>query len=144
MTCRTSTVAPRRPASQAAFSTTLVAYCEASMQATIFMALSSMGGRCVVDARLAVNAEAVDHRGAGFVEPDDLDMGPLATELQHRLVERRDRRDVPEMRAAHVDGDGIDHLPEVEGGEEARSEEHTSELQSLMRISYAVFRLKKK
>src|SRR3546814_9794371 len=28
--------------------------------------------------------------------------------------------------------------------EEARSEEHTSELQSLMRISYAVFCLKKK
>src|SRR3546814_2915629 len=31
----------------------------------------------------------------------------------------------------------LDHLPE-------RSEEHTSELQSLMRISYAVFCLKKK
>src|SRR3546814_1501159 len=29
-------------------------------------------------------------------------------------------------------------------GERARSEEHTSELQSLMRISYAVFCLKKK
>src|SRR3546814_5766943 len=29
-------------------------------------------------------------------------------------------------------------------GEEVRSEEHTSELQSLMRISYAVFCLKKK
>src|SRR3546814_3353552 len=29
-------------------------------------------------------------------------------------------------------------------GEEARSEEHTSELQSLMRTSYAVFCLKKK
>src|SRR3546814_1232221 len=29
-------------------------------------------------------------------------------------------------------------------GEEERSEEHTSELQSLMRISYAVFCLKKK
>src|SRR3546814_9858950 len=29
-------------------------------------------------------------------------------------------------------------------GEDARSEEHTSELQSLMRISYAVFCLKKK
>src|SRR3546814_10631669 len=29
-------------------------------------------------------------------------------------------------------------------GEESRSEEHTSELQSLMRISYAVFCLKKK
>src|SRR3546814_5039557 len=31
-----------------------------------------------------------------------------------------------------------------EAGEENRSEEHTSELQSLMRISYAVFCLKKK
>src|SRR3546814_1320181 len=31
-----------------------------------------------------------------------------------------------------------------EGQKEARSEEHTSELQSLMRISYAVFCLKKK
>src|SRR3546814_3979051 len=30
------------------------------------------------------------------------------------------------------------------GSEEMRSEEHTSELQSLMRISYAVFCLKKK
>src|SRR3546814_4232927 len=33
------------------------------------------------------------------------------------------------------------YLPESAGG---RSEEHTSELQSLMRISYAVFCLKKK
>src|SRR3546814_9526412 len=31
-----------------------------------------------------------------------------------------------------------------DGGDRARSEEHTSELQSLMRISYAVFCLKKK
>src|SRR3546814_1616516 len=34
------------------------------------------------------------------------------------------------------------HLPQPEA--EARSEEHTSELQSLMRISYAVFCLQKK
>src|SRR3546814_5883829 len=34
------------------------------------------------------------------------------------------------------------YLPEMH--REARSEEHTSELQSLMRISYAVFCLKKK
>src|SRR3546814_8126825 len=33
---------------------------------------------------------------------------------------------------------------EVMAGEVPRSEEHTSELQSLMRISYAVFCLKKK
>src|SRR3546814_2807664 len=40
--------------------------------------------------------------------------------------------------------DPIRLLPEVQcGGSGARSEEHTSELQSLMRISYAVFCLKK-
>src|SRR3546814_8184523 len=38
--------------------------------------------------------------------------------------------------AGLVDVDGHDHI--------GRSEEHTSELQSLMRISYAVFCLKKK
>src|SRR3546814_8236554 len=32
----------------------------------------------------------------------------------------------------------------IEGGRSERSEEHTSEFQSLMRISYAVFCLKKK
>src|SRR3546814_2747474 len=38
------------------------------------------------------------------------------------------------------------HFPEVidHGARRHRSEEHTSELQSLMRISYAVFCLKKK
>src|SRR3546814_9321145 len=52
------------------------------------------------------------------------------------------------------EGGMIDSVPERWKGEMARfdiadrdgnrSEEHTSELQSLMRISYAVFRLKKK
>src|SRR3546814_2840950 len=37
----------------------------------------------------------------------------------------------------------IDHDTEPEGAPAARSEEHTSELQSLMRTSYAVFCLKK-
>src|SRR3546814_3590884 len=36
------------------------------------------------------------------------------------------------------------HNLEIGGGDGGRSEEHTSELQSLMRISYAVFCLKKK
>src|SRR3546814_1598991 len=35
-------------------------------------------------------------------------------------------------------------VPGAPGGDVIRSEEHTSELQSLMRISYAVFCLKKK
>src|SRR3546814_10544315 len=41
------------------------------------------------------------------------------------------------------DRDLVDHLGRLAGAG-ARSEEHTSELQSLMRISYAVFCLKKK
>src|SRR3546814_4742393 len=57
---------------------------------------------------------------------------------------------------AHVEGDdlrgsGLEHLGSNAltanaylGGFGIRSEEHTSELQSLMRISYAVFCLKKK
>src|SRR3546814_7277930 len=49
-------------------------------------------------------------------------------------------------RAAHGAGQGV---PPTAGGRASpglvnRSEEHTSELQSLMRISYAVFCLKKK
>src|SRR3546814_12171172 len=47
-------------------------------------------------------------------------------------------REFPEH-APMVDVDGL-----VRGGGGTRSEEHTSELQSLMRISYAVFCLKKK
>src|SRR3546814_9944072 len=38
---------------------------------------------------------------------------------------------------------GVTHV-DVEHAQGCRSEEHTSELQSLMRISYAVFCLKKK
>src|SRR3546814_6947229 len=42
-------------------------------------------------------------------------------------------------------GEALDRRAEGAGlGGEPRSEEHTSELQSLMRISYAVFCLKKK
>src|SRR3546814_2305178 len=42
-----------------------------------------------------------------------------------------------------VDGDPLANVRELEDVD-VRSEEHTSELQSLMRISYAVFCLKKK
>src|SRR3546814_9347156 len=49
-----------------------------------------------------------------------------------------DRMDVAAQHAAAWPG----HAPQF--GQASRSEEHTSELQSLMRISYAVFCLKKK
>src|SRR3546814_4580533 len=52
------------------------------------------------------------------------------------------RADPQHPLAAQRAGDAVQkELREVEG---VRSEEHTSELQSLMRISYAVFCLKKK
>src|SRR3546814_6536316 len=62
------------------------------------------------------------------------------------------KRGVERRRAGHIDGAdaALSHgtprrdrtLPRDD--RQARSEEHTSELQSLMRISYAVFCLKKK
>src|SRR3546814_8949891 len=63
--------------------------------------------------------------------------------LRHRL---ENPGDVGCQRFAHLLR--VDLLVEAGlrqvGGEARRSEEHTSELQSLMRISYAVFCLKKK
>src|SRR3546814_2940547 len=51
---------------------------------------------------------------------------------------------VPALQEQHA-GRGADlGAPPVHGAECIRSEEHTSELQSLMRISYAVLWLKKK
>src|SRR3546814_4905506 len=56
------------------------------------------------------------------------------------LPARSDDRDVPDG----ITGQKIIHNSLYKGLFGARSEEHTSELQSLMRISYAVFCLKKK
>src|SRR3546814_10229811 len=63
----------------------------------------------------------------------------LPAELETRLAQRVVTHLCPRMalgQVGRVRGDLVGHDP--------RSEEHTSELQSLMRISYAVFCLKKK
>src|SRR3546814_9766122 len=76
---------------------------------------------------------------------------PYTTLFRSLVVERQGaRRGVPARECAATSADGRGNrgcfrgwsgdLPAVF----ARSEEHTSELQSLMRISYAVFCLKKK
>src|SRR3546814_2099228 len=62
------------------------------------------------------------------VEPDGELLGHRWRHLGARRAERQGRRSL------HLDRDAA----------RRRSEEHTSELQSLMRISYAVFCLKKK
>src|SRR3546814_16843791 len=50
-------------------------------------------------------------------------------------------RPIPQAMIATAAASSVEALPRLSG---ERSEEHTSELQSLMRISYAVFCLKKK
>src|SRR3546814_2370612 len=62
--------------------------------------------------------------------------------LKDRLMWGRMRMDPTDI--ADVTGAAYTYLVNGHGPDENRSEEHTSELQSLMRISYAVFCLKKK
>src|SRR3546814_4676260 len=75
---------------------------------------------------------------AGAVRGGD---GALAVRAFHRRGVRRravSRRELPGRRRRATP------VPRVVRDRRTRSEEHTSELQSLMRISYAVFCLKKK
>src|SRR3546814_5529432 len=71
-------------------------------------------------------------------EDDDAAAHPVAREIDDGVGDR--------LAVGHMDMLVVERLElgeeEVEVGD--RSEEHTSELQSLMRISYAVFCLKKK
>src|SRR3546814_8733440 len=82
--------------------------------------------------------------------PDDVGYSP--NQAQEIIVRRLDlARELEEIDVMLAEGQGDDEghpiMPEFAKGITTyakRSEEHTSELQSLMRISYAVFCLKKK
>src|SRR3546814_8448184 len=56
---------------------------------------------------------------------------------------RRHHQHVGGVARRHRDERALEHFHAEQRAVERRSEEHTSELQSLMRISYAVFCLKK-
>src|SRR3546814_1571801 len=72
----------------------------------------------------------------GFGECERREESPfLALEREDRDEREGDDEEAEEERRPNFGGGLGDHAP--------RSEEHTSELQSLMRISYAVFCLKK-
>src|SRR3546814_5553882 len=101
---------------------------------------------CSSDLVRPIAAVAVARRAAPFV---GLRADRARSRGRRRAPAGRFDRPVDGADAAdHRAGDGADNLLRVEisrveqGGD--RSEEHTSELQSLMRISYAVFCLKKK
>src|SRR3546814_4985744 len=75
--------------------------------------------------------------------------GPSWHEIEHGRPRRaepwwRDERERLLALAAQGTPAYVYHLPTLRERARSRSEEHTSELQSLMRSSYAVFCLKKK
>src|SRR3546814_6917907 len=77
----------------------------------------------------------------------DTDRAAPIRRMGERHQSRRDRRRSPAAGPSSrpIERPGIsDRAIEERLGRRQRSEEHTTELQSLMRISYAVFCLKKK
>src|SRR3546814_5829005 len=84
-----------------------------------------------LDAGLRRRAGNVEGRTARNADADALDR-VVDVAVGDRIID------------AAVGARGVDRDIEVAVGVEIRSEEHTSELQSLMRNSYAVFCLKKK
>src|SRR3546814_8781933 len=82
-------------------------------------------------------------KGFGFVQPSD---GSPDAFLHASVVEQSGHRAILEGSTIVCDLSEGQKGPQVTEihNVDTRSEEHTSELQSLMRISYAVFCLKKK
>src|SRR3546814_1287039 len=93
------------------------------------------------------HAAALDAGRGVFIDETDRDV-----DVDDRMLadaqEIRVKRAIAHRVELHVLGQGADDMILVivggQGSSAIRSEEHTSELQSLMRISYAVFCLKKK
>src|SRR3546814_1261819 len=94
---------------------------------------------------VAGGVDALD-AGLGLLARDDPG-DPVASRHRGDVGPRRLRRRVGGERLAQVRGDFrfgfLLHRRDLERDRVARSEEHTSELQSLLRLSYAVFGLKK-
>src|SRR3546814_7647464 len=88
-----------------------------------------------MDVPLSGVGEGRDRHGLAAVEPDQRCIDQLADVHHARQRVDVDAAMLPDLGA----GGGGKHRLDID-----RSEEHTSELQSLMRISYAVFCLKKK
>src|SRR3546814_8213309 len=103
--------------------------------------------------------QRVDHSGDMAIAGVDIRIAGVHVEIALRLVEgnrrQRARLDIGEefVGPRRLTQAAVAQVPGARRGaggeldeivERLRSEEHTSELQSLMRISYAVFCLKKK
>src|SRR3546814_9182079 len=97
--------------------------------------LATAGGEHGIKANLIAPAAMTRMAGQGAGEAEPPDAGPMASHLVAPMVAYLAHEDCPVTGEIYAAG---------AGRFARRSEEHTSELQSLMRISYAVFCLKKK
>src|SRR3546814_5139691 len=88
-----------------------------------------------------IESAAEFHQLVGGLGEIGVDRIELPDDGQHHVATGRDQRPLGDQRAPDAPADRRLHLGVLQV---QRSEEHTSELQSLMRISYAVFCLKKK
>src|SRR3546814_4003991 len=104
------------------------------------MAVTSALNLLLQAAQVPPSAESAGF-GAMWVDWNALGRQSSAAERAPPPVQKRDRADAASLgqRVGEVVASGDCAI-----GERLRSEEHTSELQSLMRISYAVFCLKTK
>src|SRR3546814_2980533 len=89
------------------------------------------------------SVETAANRGAAVPDSDDnayqrvMYWGHIRCSANHFIVVKQ------WFRVSHLDGQAFEAAGRTRRWRSWRSEEHTSELQSLMRISYAVFCLKK-
>src|SRR3546814_6197080 len=83
------------------------------------------------------------HSGGTVCEPVDLPVNKRHLDMVHAHIRYSDK---PFMGSVTHPLRALDtiEMAKIVFGADFKSEEHTSELQSLMRISYAVFCLKKK
>src|SRR3546814_7817589 len=84
---------------------------------------------------------ALDEKVRGVAEDAEIGLGKVAQPLRAALTGRATSPGIFDVLFLLGKDESLARLSDAET---ARSEEHTSELQSLMRISYAVFCLKKK
>src|SRR3546814_2782439 len=103
------------------------------------------GGRCAGPAAAVLERQADGEQARGarhrWLDRDRQVPAGLPPASQLPGTEVRRRRSQRHAQRVHGPGeDTVEHPPLPD----RRSEEHTSEIQSLMRISYAVFSLKKK
>src|SRR3546814_1770400 len=101
---------------------------------------------CSSDLQSGPVAAELEEAGLSPVEALLLDSSgqPVAWRSLARLIARQDQGRQPKAPEEDSIADATEKLVTGAPRLNARSEEHTSELQSLMRISYAVFCLKKK